>query len=170
MFNSVITRASVLFALAVFSVSLAFAQATPAVPFPDQFVSAGGFYNQANSPAASGFVSYAKKLSESGIYSYTVIDITSVSKQPFRAQTTTETGLAQFIKSAGSFDIFTVGTAGAALSGTAAGTNTGFALSGGALVTKAVGAGWFVGASVRATYSTTGTLQYPVGLVVGWGR
>lgn len=136
---------------------------------PDQFVAAGGQYDQSSSPSANGFVAYAKLADKaSGLYSYTRILETSVNLKPkFAVQTQTETGVCVFTKTFGVFDVFTCATGGIA----AAGGSTGASASGSILITKQLGRGWTIGFAGGPSYSgVIDKVTYPVGIIFGWGR
>jgi hypothetical protein len=148
------------------------AMTTPATPFPEQFLGGVVNFNQQTTPQITGDLAYAVRVNNSGLYNYNAIDITSVSRNPFRLQTAPTSGVAQYVRTVGGFNLFALGTAGAAFSTNAvgAGTDAGAAFSGGMFATKAVGKGWFMAVTAKVLYTTTGGVQYPIGIGFGWGR
>lgn len=167
--KSVITAVSV-FALLAFS-SLAFSQTVPPPdPFPSQFIAAGVTFESQSTPNfASGFIAYGKNLSQTaGTFSYSMVRETNFSLKPKpQIMTQTETGLCVYTTTVLSFKAFTCGTVG----GSAVGGNTGLSTSGTALLMKPLKNGYDIGFAAGPSYSgASGSLQWPVSVVVLWGK
>ena len=164
--------------VAAFSITAVAAQtsavANPQIPFPAQFFTGGLNYNSQTSPEVTGYVAYAPVINQSsGLYSYTAVDVTSVTKHPFRVQTQISTGAAKWIGTFSGFDWFALGAAGAAFNTNAANTatNIGAALSTGVFATKPLGKkGVFLTLTGKMLYSSTGGIQGPFGIGLGWGK
>jgi hypothetical protein len=134
------------------------------------FVGAGLGYNQYAAPNVSGHVAYAHLLDAGGkTYSYTVIDASSASRTPFRVQTSTSTGVAQYLKTVGKFDVYGLAAAGVSVGGTATGTNVGAAFTGGGMAVTRIKGSWVLYAPVRYL-RVQGANQATIGLGVGWGK
>ncbi len=152
----------------IMSVVGAFAQVAAPAPYvvPDQAVFLGGQYDQASTPSATGFVGYAKKITDNSL-SYTKISETSITiSKKLAIQTTTETGICVYTTTFASAKVFTCGTAGVATTN----GSVGFAGGGSLLITKPVGTkGWFVGGTGGPSYSAvSGKVTYPLGVLVGY--
>lgn len=135
---------------------------------PQQFVAAGVSWNQFASPQINGLLVYAKRLTSNNFptYSYSAVNLLSVSRSPFRLLTTVETGVAQHLTTFGPFRIYGVGMAGLA----AADTNSGYVVSGGGLALAGIGKGWRVGPYLRVLKSSLSERQWAAGVMVGWGE
>lgn len=146
--------------------------ANPEPAGPSQWAGAGASWNQFASPQINGMLAYAKRLTSNAYptYSFTVINILSVQRQPFRVMTTTETGVAQKATSFGPFAIYGLGTMGLATAGTEEGTSTGMVFGGGGMALAGIGKGWTVGPLIRIIKPTIGDRQWAVGVMMGWGQ
>jgi hypothetical protein len=155
-------------ALALLVAGLAFAQDNS----PRQFAGAGASWNQFSSPQINGLLVYAHRLTgnEYPTYSFSAINLLSVSRNPFKLLTTTETGVAQYLTKFGPFSVYGLGTAGMAAVGTAEGTSTGYVLGTGALALAGFKGGWKVGPYLRVIKSSLAERQWAVGVMVGWGE
>ncbi len=140
--------------------------------FPQQWAAAGATFNQYAAPQINGLAVYAHRLTsnEHPMYSFSVINILSVQRSPFRVMTTTETGVAQYLTTFGAFRVYGIGTLGLATAGSGDGTNTGMVFTGGGLAQASIGKGWTVGPLVRIVKPTIGDRQWAAGLVIGWGK
>ncbi len=155
-----------LFCILVMSVVGAFAQSPAPYVVPDQAVVIGGQYDQASTPAATGFVAYAHKVTDNSL-SYTKISETSITiAKKLAIETKTETGICVYTAPFASFRVFTCGTAGVST----VNGSVGFSGGGNLLAVRAVGSkGWFVGATAGPSYSAVvGKVTYPVGFLVGY--
>ena len=137
---------------------------------PDQWAGVTVYYNQFASPQVNGAVTYAKRILTNGTYSYNSVHILSVQKNPWRAMTETETGIAQHITKFGPFDVFGLGQIGVATSGSEDGTKVGPSFSAGGFAFAGVGRGVTLGPTLRLTKSTIGDRQWALGLTLGWGK
>jgi hypothetical protein len=139
----------------------AFAQ----TPSPSQFAAAGASYNQYNTPQISGWAVYAHNIGGE-TYSFSLIDITSKTRNPFTVAAASTTGIAQHILDFGAARVFALGTAGIS----AGGENVGNAFSGGGAAIIPLGRGWSAVLTARALKSSIAGTQAVVGLGFGWGR
>lgn len=140
---------------------------------PNEVIFAGAHYTQQSTPNLSGFVGYGKKITEGGIYSYTLIRETSITVKPKpQLKTATETGVAARIGTFNSFDLYAIATGGIAAAGSTTGTTAGFSASGMVMAAHPIGKGWFYGLAGGPTYSTIkgDGVAYQVGIVLGWGK
>jgi hypothetical protein len=138
----------------------------PTANLPEDFVAAGVGWNQYAIPQINGWASYARRIS-SGMYSFTTYDVTSIRTRPFTAQTSTRTGIAMWLRSIGPVQIFGLGDAGAAISG----SNIGGAFSGGGVIGIPLGGSGFrlvLGARVLKTSLSEMQTIYEAGF--GWGH
>lgn len=139
---------------------------------PKTFVAAGVAWNQYSTPQINGWASYGNLISASaGVYSFTSYDVTSVSRSPFRVQTSTRTGFAYYLKSAGRVDLFALGDIGVALApSTGPGTNIGLAYSGGGMATVRLGRGWALVIPIRTFKSALSDKQTIFEIGFGYGQ
>jgi hypothetical protein len=139
---------------------------------PQQWAGVSLNFNQYAAPQVNGTAAYARRLTDNGhpTYSFSAINFLSVQKSPFRVATTTETGIAQYVTKFGAFSIFGLGTAGLSTVGSADGTATGGSFSGGGMAQAGIGHGVTIGVMFRAVKPSISETQYPVGLVIGWGK
>lgn len=112
-----------LLALLIF-LSSALAQAPlpgqPTTPFlPNEWMGAGGAWNQASHPQVAGWASYARLISApAGLYSFTSWDLTIRPKGVANAgtsQSSTRTGMALLLRQLGPVSLLGLGDAGAAI-------------------------------------------------------
>ena len=137
---------------------------------PSDWVAAGIHYNNYSAPQLGGLVVYAHRVSDSGTYSFSMIQFTSVSTNPFRLGTIPETGVAQYIKNILGFEVYGVAMAGAVTSSNSGGTNVGFAGSAGGLAHRGIGKGF--GVAPYLLYTKPGGIpqQWAVGVLISLGR
>ncbi len=139
---------------------------------PQDYATAGLFYNSYATPHVTGYGAYATKIGTS-TYSYSVVDVTSISVKPFRPQTSMTSGVATLLKTFGGVNIFGLATAGPSIAPAATGsggTDVGFGGSAGFLAVKPLKNGWTLDIPVRMIVSTIETKpQYVVGIGIGWG-
>jgi hypothetical protein len=153
--------------------------ATPVTlyPLPSDTVFAAMLWTQTASPPFAGKFGYAHLLSAaSGIYSYSDVSFT-VQKSPVQLLATQETGLCQHTSDMLNFHMLLCGTAGVTESQTTTSTgattiNVGFNPGGLILATRAIGSnGWWWGIVPGISKATTSpSIQYMIGLVIGWGK
>lgn len=128
------------------------------------FLAAGIDYNQSVHPNISALIAYAHPLA-TGLYEFTVLDITSKSVHPFTTAISTTTGLAQLLRSVGSAKIYIAGTIGVA----SGGTSTALSWSSGGFMTIPVGK-LFLIPNIRMLAGSVTKQQMVAGLALGWGK
>lgn len=140
--------------------------------YPQQWAGAGLGWNQYAAPQINGLAAYARQLAggEHPTYSFTLLNVASVSMRPFRVMTSEETGIAQHALRFGRFDVYGLGTAGISQAGAADGSSAGFVFGGGGLAMAPIGRGWTAGPYVRVFKSALADRQWQIGLLVGWGK
>jgi hypothetical protein len=132
---------------------------------PNDFVALGASYNKQINPPISGFGVYAKKIT-GDTYSFNVIDVTSKTTNPFTVQSTTSTGLAQYLGRFNGVDIFGLANIGIA----AAGENVGLGYSGGFAFTGRIKGNVCFIVPMRIQKATIGDWQGTIGLGIGMRR
>jgi len=132
----------------------------------DQFVAAGVSLNQYAAPQISGMLLYAKRLADTGTYSFSLVDVISKSVKPFNAATSITTGIAQKLFMVGPARVFAVTTIGTIVGG----DEIGYSWTGGGAVAIPLGKGWNLMPSVRVLTSGVTSRQMIYGLAVGWGK
>jgi hypothetical protein len=159
-----LTLLIILAGLLFFGMGMAHAQTLPEPP--TDLVAAGASLNTFSSPPISGNVAYAHRLS-GGTYSYTVVDMTSKLSSPFTLQTSTSTGVAQYLMTFGPARVYALGTAGIA----AGGTNTGVVITGGTAIIIPIGkTSYSLIPSLRVLKSSIFDRQEVYGLALGFGK
>ena len=135
-------------------------------PFKDLFA-AGGSWNTQGSPQVNGMTLYAHQLG-TGLYSFTLTDITPVQLRPRVVITTNmTTGLAQHLRNFAFARIYVLATAGVG----AGGENVGFAYSaGGAAVIPLGKSGLCLLPNIRVLKNTLSEFQGIYGLALGFGQ
>ncbi len=133
---------------------------------PEDFVAAGATYNGYASPQVNGWAIYAHRVTDSKIYNFNTVDVTSVTKTPFSAQVSYRTGIATVVKDRiAGVTVLAVAEAGMA----AAGENVGGAVSAAGVVVTRLKKNWRVVMPVRVTKTALSDYQVSLGLGIGWG-
>ncbi len=131
---------------------------------------AGGIsFNNAGSPSIAGTGLYARSISGSGTYAFTVVDALPTNLKPFTVTTNFGGGIAQKLFTIGKVPIFLPSSAGVSYNG----SNTGWVWSTGALASITVKKNWRIFPTVRIAKSSVsnGTGYQPiVGILFGWGQ
>lgn len=154
------------------------------VTLPKSFAAAGVAWNQYASPQINVWGSYAHLVSASaGLYSFNSYDVTSVSRSPFRVQTSVRPGFAIYLRNFGRVYLFALGDAGIAVAPAAtdaippnpaappiAATNLGFAYSAGWMGVVRLGKGWSLVIPMRTFKSALSDRQTIIEIGFGWGQ
>ena len=140
----------------------AFAQSTPANIY------AGGIsFNNSASPSIAGTGLYARQISNSGTYAFTVVDALPTTIKPFVVTTSFSAGVAQKVFTVGKFPIYVPSSAGVSYNG----TNTGWAWSTGGMTSIKLKKSWRIFPCVRVAKSSVSNgsgYQPIVGVLFGW--
>lgn len=130
---------------------------------------AGGVsFNSSGSPAIAGTAMYARQVSGSGTYAFTVVDALPASVHPFTVTSDFSAGVAQKVFSLGTVPIFVPTAAGVSFTG----TNTGWAWSTGAMAAIKLKGSWHAFPTVRIAKASVGGGGYQpmVSILFGWGN
>jgi hypothetical protein len=151
----------ILIALAFSAAAFAQQPADVAPPYPANWYGAGAAYNRFAAPQINGFASYAHLLSFNAlkfpIFSFTSMDVSSVSAKHFSAQTSVRSGIATVLKRKGPLFLMGLANAGVATAGQA----TGGAFSGGGMLVIAPvkTKGWSLIFGARVLHTSIGGTQ-----------
>lgn len=130
---------------------------------------AGISFNSSGSPSVAGTGLYARLVTGTGTYAFTVVDALPTSVKPFTVTSNFGAGIAQKIVTIGSVPIFIPSSAGVSFNG----TNTGWAWSTGALASIRVKNNWRIFPNVRIVKSSVSNgagYQPIIGVLFGWGH
>lgn len=141
----------------------------PSLAQETNIYAAGVSFNSGASPAVAGTALYARQVSSSGTYVFTVVDALPATVNPFTVTTNVSGGIAQKLFSIGSIPIYVPTSAGVSWNG----TNTGWAWSTGGLASIKIKGNWRAFPNVRVVKSSVsgGSGYQPiVGILFGWGK
>ena len=144
------------------AIALCLASAAFAQPLPSTLAGAGAGWNQYSTPQINGWWMIASKLGDTSTYSVTTWDVTSKNTQPFTAQVSIRTGVAQVLKRFKGVTTMALGDIG----GAAGDTNIGGAYSGGGAAVITIGkTNWHLIAAARRLKTTISDAQtiYEIG-------
>jgi hypothetical protein len=133
---------------------------------PNEFLAAGCAYNRYAAPQINGLVTYANRVQQTNIFSFTTYDVRSASDLAYQPQTSIRTGVAPMLFRFGRVWLFGLGDAGVAYTGSAFGA----AFSGGTGLAIQLGRGWSVLAVARVIKTGLTDRQEAYEIMIGWGK
>ena len=163
-------KRGILFSAVLLVATLCCAQ-TPTAP--SDVVALGINFNQDAAQQISASALYAHYIPALKVYSFNLIDITSVQHvgKRFYAQTAVSTGIAQEVRTIGPARIFATGTFGMAVGDGATGVNVGNSWTAGLAAVIPVGKrGFAIVPNGRALKTSLAGYQTVIGLGFGWGK
>jgi hypothetical protein len=130
-----------------------------------EVIAGGASFNPYAAPNTSVSFLYAHQLRE-GTYSFNMIDIVSITKQPFTVGISATPGIAQHVLTFNGIRVYGVGTLGAVVGGTG---DASYSLSGGGTAAIGLGKGFMLMPNFRVLKNGLTDRQYVGGIMLAWG-
>ena len=134
----------------------------------NNFAAAGVSYNPGGSPSVAGTALYARLITGSGTWAFTVIDALPQSVKPFSVSTAISAGISQKLATISGIDVYVPTSAGVSYTG----KNTGWQWSSGGMAAIKLHGAWRILPNVRflkSSVSNGSDYQVIAGIMFGTG-